>query len=64
MSLHSWLIILMVMPALRRLRSERHFRALKPGHWGGLALSAFLTFAYVDVVLDQLPCFLGAPNCD
>ena len=39
-------------------------RALKLGHWAGLVLSAFLACAYVDVVIDQLPCFLGVPNCD
>jgi len=64
MSLHSLLIVLLVTPALRCLRSERRLRALTLGHWAGLALSAFLTVAYVNVVIDQLPCFLGVPNCD
>ena len=64
MSLHSLLIILLLAPALRRLRSERNLKALKLGHWAGLVLSAFLTCAYANVVIDQLPCFLGVPNCD
>ena len=64
MSLHTLFIVLLLVPALRRLRSERNLRALKLGHWAGLVLSAFLAFAYVDVVIDQLPCFLGVPNCD
>ncbi len=64
MSLHSLFIVLLLTPALRRLRSERNLRALKLGHWAGLVLSAFLIFAYADVVVDQLPCFLGVPNCD
>jgi len=64
MSLHALFIVLLLTPALRRLRSERNLRALKLGHWAGLVLSAFLTCAYVDVVIDQLPCFLGVPNCD
>jgi hypothetical protein len=64
MLLHSLFIVLLLTPALRRLRSERTLRALKLGHWAGLVLSAFLTFAYADVVIDQLPCFLGVPNCD
>jgi hypothetical protein len=64
MSLHSLFIVLLATPALRRLRSEGNVRALKFGHWAGLALSAFLIFVYADVVIDQLPCFLGVPNCD
>jgi hypothetical protein len=64
MWLHSLLIVLLLTPALRRLRSERNLRALKLGHWAELVLSAFLACAYVDVVIDQLPCFLGVPNCD
>jgi hypothetical protein len=64
MSLHLLCIVLLLTPALRRLRSERSFSALTLGHWTGLALAAFLMIAYVDVVIDQLPCFLGVPNCD
>lgn len=64
MSLHSLFIALLLTPALRRLRAERTLRALKLGHWAGLLLGAFLVYAYADVVIDQLPCFLGVPNCD
>ena len=64
MSLHSLFIVLLLTPALRRLRDERRLGALTPGHWTGLLLGAFLGFLYVDVVIDQLPCFLGVPNCD
>lgn len=64
MSLHSLFIVLLMTPALRRLRAERSLRALKFGHWAGLLLGTFLVYAYADVVIDQLPCFLGVPNCD
>ncbi len=64
MSLHSLFIVLLLTPALRRLRAERSLRALKLVHWAGLLLSAFLGYAYADVVIDQLPCFFGVPNCD
>lgn len=64
MSLHSLFIVLLLTPALRRLRAEGSLRALKLGHWAGLLLAAFLGYAYADVVIDQLPCFLGVPNCD
>lgn len=64
MSLHSLSIVLLMTPALRRLRAKRSLRALKLGHWSGLMLGAFLLFAYAEVVSDQFPCFLGVPNCD
>lgn len=64
MSLHSLFIVLSLTPALRRLRAERSLRVLGLGHWTGLLLGVFLVFVYANVVIDQLPCFLGAPNCD
>ena len=64
MSLHSLFIVLMLRPALRRFRSERHLGALTLSHWAGLVLSVCFMFAYANVVIDQLPCFLGVPNCD
>jgi hypothetical protein len=64
MSLHSLFIVLLVTPALQCLRAERSLRALKPGHWVGLFLGVFLVYLYTNVVIDQLPCFLGVPNCD
>ena len=64
MSLHSLFIVLLLTPALRRLGAERSLKALKLSHWAGLLLCAVLAFAYAEVVIDQLPCFLGVPNCD
>ena len=64
MSLHSLFIVLLLAPALRSLRAEKSLRALTFRQWVGLLLGAVLIFAYVDVVIDQLPCFLGVPNCD
>lgn len=64
MSLHSLFIVLLLTPAIRRLRAERSCRALGLGHWTGLLLGVFLVVVYANVVIDQLPCFLGLPNCD
>ena len=64
MALNALLVVLASMPALRRLRSERNLKTLHFGHWAGVALSALLAIVYLNVVIDQLPCFLGAPNCD
>jgi hypothetical protein len=64
MSLHSLFIVLLLTPALRCLQTERNLRALGLGHWVGFLLGVFFVFVYTNVVLDQLPCFLGMPNCD
>jgi hypothetical protein len=64
MSLHSLFIGLLLAPALRRLRAETTLSALTLGHWAGLSLGVFLGYVYAGVVIDQLPCFLGVPNCD
>jgi hypothetical protein len=64
MSLHSLLIVLLLTAPIRRLRVERSLSALGLGHWAGLILALFLVFVYVNVIIDQLPCFLGVPNCD
>lgn len=64
MSLHSLFIVLSLRPVARRLRSQRSLIALTPGHWAGLALSAVLALLYLNVVIDQFPCFIGVPNCD
>jgi hypothetical protein len=64
MSLHSLFLVLLVTPAVRRLRAERSLRALTLLHWAGFLLGAFLACVYANVVIDQLPCFLGVPNCD
>jgi hypothetical protein len=64
MSVHALLIVLLLTPTLERLRAERRLGALKAGHWAGLVLGAFLVVGYVGTVMDQLPCFMGVPNCD
>ena len=64
MFLHALCIVLLVAPALRQLRSGRHLKALKFRHVAGLAIAAVLISVYAEVVVDQLPCFLGVPNCD
>jgi hypothetical protein len=64
MSVHALVIAFALTPAFRRLHAERRLRALRLGHWAGLLVGAVLVYAYAGVVSDQLPCFLGVPNCD
>jgi hypothetical protein len=30
----------------------------------GIAILGFIAYAWAGLVLDQMPCFLGVPNCD
>jgi hypothetical protein len=64
MALNALLVVLASMPAFGRFQSEGTLKRLRFGHWAGVALSVVLAIVYVNVVIDQLPCFLGVPNCD
>jgi len=64
MSIHALLIAFLLAPVLQCLQSQRSISALKPSHWVGLLLAAFLIYGYVGVLIDQFPCFMGVPNCD
>lgn len=64
MAVHALLIVLLLTPPLRGLVTNARLRALNPGHWAGLVLGSVLAVAYVGLLIDQFPCFLGVPNCD
>ena len=62
-----WLLplsfILILMPILRKQRSEQpstKLLSLLPR----VGLLIFIVWFWVGLVLDQMPCFLGVPNCD
>ena len=46
-------------PVVRTVRAGRPAWVLL-----GVVVLAMLAFVWASVVLDQLPCFLGVPNCD
>lgn len=64
MSVLSLVIVTLITPVLRRIRADRSLGALTIAEWAVILLIAVLGYAYVSVVIDQLPCFLGVPNCD
>lgn len=64
MSVHALSIGLLLTPPLLRLQANRNLRTLRMGYWVLLLLAVFLGYVYVNVVIDQLPCFLGVPICD
>ena len=64
MSAHALAIAFLMTPALRQRRAGKPLSGLHLSHWARLALGAILVYAYVGVIADQMPCFLGVPNCD
>lgn len=39
-------------------------RSTSRSTWLRVALAALLTLAWSAILIDQMPCFLGVPNCD
>ncbi len=62
-----WLILmafcLVLFPMLRNSYREFNWRSL-PGLVGRLTLLVFLGIMWIRAMVDQMPCFLGVPNCD
>jgi hypothetical protein len=59
-----FVILLIVLPMVRQLRAERLVgrAALLAVFKGALVLG--LASMWLLIVVDQMPCFLGVPNCD
>jgi hypothetical protein len=64
MFVHALLIAAAQTPAVTRWRSASSLRGLEWRHWAGIVAGAALLAIYAHVLVDQLPCFLGVPNCD
>ena len=64
MFVHAALIAVAVSPAVQRALETKGIRGLSLLHWFGVLAGLVLLAIYVGVVLDQMPCFLGVPNCD
>ena|SRR5688572_7044472 len=62
-----WLLpavfLLLMLPAVRSLMGK-HDRAASFGLLVRITLGVLVVMAWGGLVLDQLPCFLGIPNCD
>lgn len=63
-----WLLplsfILILMPILRNLRAEKRSKTNLLSLIPRVVLLIFIAWFWVGLVLDQMPCFLGVPNCD
>ena len=61
---HAALISATISAAVLNALSTRSLKSLSKLHWTGVAIGLALLGLYAGVVLDQMPCFLGFPNCD
>jgi hypothetical protein len=59
-----FLFILILTPILHHLRARPGTVASPQNVWLRVAVLLLIAWLWVVVTLDQLPCFLGIPNCD
>jgi len=58
------LFIVVAMPIVRDLRAGARVTANPLGVLSRIAALILITWLWLAIVIDQLPCFLGVPNCD
>jgi hypothetical protein len=63
-----WLLgtifLITIAPIVRTVRAGGSLLAHPVTLWLRLVLLAFVAWMWVGITIDQLPCFLGVPNCD
>jgi hypothetical protein len=63
-----WLLplafILLLLPIVRQRSPGPKTSANRLRLWSRIAVMGFIVWAWVSLVVDQMPCFLGIPNCD
>ena len=64
LSLLSLSFFLVLMPVVRGLRPGKGAPVNRLRLLPGVVLALFIAWLYVGLVADQMPCFLGIPNCD
>jgi len=53
--------MLVLKPTLQHIRN-REYREVRL--WLGVAILILTAILWIVILLDQMPCFLGVPNCD
>ncbi len=63
-----WLLpvafILILTPIVRNLHAGNRFMVNPISLLLGAAFLILIAWLWVGIILDQMPCFLGVPNCD
>jgi len=58
------LFMMTMMPLVRNVRAGNSLLANPITLLLRVVLLGFITWVWLSVVIDQMPCFLGVPNCD
>ena len=58
------MLVLAVMPTVRTLRAGYGVTTNHPILLLKVVFSVLVAWMWVSVLVDQMPCFLGVPNCD
>jgi hypothetical protein len=63
-----WLLptafILILVPVVRAARDGNRVTAHPAGLWLRVAVLALIALAWGGILIDQMPCLTGVPNCD
>lgn len=60
----SMLFLLMLKPLVQNIRAGNRLLANPVGFLVRVVFLGFMAFLWLGILLDQIPCFLGVPNCD
>jgi hypothetical protein len=58
------LFIVILTPILRTVRESNNVLGNPFNFLVRITLLALITWLWAAILIDQLPCFLGVPNCD
>ena len=58
------LFLLMLKPLVQNIRAGNRPLANPVGFLVRVVFLGFMAFLWLGILLDQIPCFLGVPNCD
>jgi len=57
-------LIMILMPVLQSIKNKESIFANPLILMIRIIFMTFIAIAWINVIIDQMPCFLGVPNCD
>lgn len=58
------IFILTAMPIMRNIRAGNHLMAQPLNLFVRVVVLVLVAWLWTGILIDQMPCFLGVPNCD
>jgi hypothetical protein len=58
------LFVSILVPTIKKVKAVRRNKTDHIFLFLGFALSILIAWLWIDLMRDQMPCFLGVPNCD